>query len=278
MRCLTPPPALALAAADKPIVISPTIPLSKSLSMPGLASNPCPLEFDAIASTEAFRSVLASTEKCLLGNRGVPTLFAFQSPAMTFTGLVTEEVLDRQVPSELEPACKRLRLSVSRTDLLGPCAFFLPLSLRDGDDPWFAFIRANGAIGVACLHQQPVESDTLHIGPNCFQISLRNGLPWNDELPIVHGDVLFLSCLGQIRAGGHRAGGPHVLAPSFEARCEFAVNTSGWIATDEMTFWLQHVQWAAPGYSYFSMPVTWDEENGDFDFGLSAVSQTTGSL
>ena len=48
------------------------------------------------------------------------------------------------------------------------------------------------------------------------------------------------------------------------------MNTSGWIATDEMTFWLQHVQWAAPGSADFSMPVTWDEDNGDFDFGLSA--------
>ena len=98
--------------------------------MPGLASNPCPLEFDAIASTEAFRSVLASTEKCLLGNRGVPTLFAFQSPAMTFTGLVTEEVLDRQVPSELEPACKRLRLCLGQCTKQTTASFFIPLSLR----------------------------------------------------------------------------------------------------------------------------------------------------
>ena len=153
-------------------MISPTVPLSKSLSMPGLASNPCPLEFDAIASTEAFRSVLASTEKCLLGNRGVPTLFAFRSPAMTFTGLVAEEVLDRQIPSELEPACKRLRLSVSHTDLLGALRF-LHSSLAAEFLRMLQYIRFSALLLLKknCIHFW-MALKPQH--PSCFALSDKN--------------------------------------------------------------------------------------------------------
>ena len=54
---------------------------------------------------------------------------------------------------------------------------------------------------------------------------------------------------------------------TFEDRCEFAVNTLRvGSPADELTFWIQHVQWANPGYAYFAMPVLWDDDNGDFDF------------
>ncbi|CAK9104028.1 unnamed protein product, partial [Durusdinium trenchii] len=181
------------------IEISPTLQSSRPMPPRGIASNPCPLDFDAITSTEAFCSVLQSTEQCLHDNRGVPALFAFRTPAMAFTGLVSDEILRDPALDLLAPVCKRLRLSVSSSVDLGPCAFFLPLQPCTDNEPWFAFIRASGAIGVD--------------------------------------------------------------------RCEFAVNTSGWIATDELTFWIQHVQWANPGYAYFAMPVLWDDDNGDFDFG-----------
>ena len=251
------------------IEISPTLQSSRPMPPRGIASNPCPLDFDAITSTEAFCSVLQSTEQCLHDNRGVPALFAFRTPAMAFTGLVSDEILRDPALDLLAPVCKRLRLSVSSSVDLGPCAFFLPLQPCTDNEPWFAFIRASGAIGVASLQQQPLDSCILHLGQTMFMIEHCNGLPWTGHDLIKHGDILFLSFQGPVRAGGHHASGPHALAPgpTFEDRCEFAVNTSGWIATDELTFWIQHVQWANPGYAYFAMPVLWDDDNGDFDFG-----------
>ena len=202
----------------------------------------------------------------------MPALFALRSPAMSFTGLVPETVLDDHDHGELEPLRKRLRLTISRTDAPSPCAFFIPKPQECGVAPWFAFICANGAIGVACFHQQPSDSNLMHIGQNIFKIYKKNGTPSSVHFQIGHGDILALTFQGPIRAGGHHAGGPHALAPgaTFGARCEFAVNTSGWIAIDEVTFWVQHVQWTAPGYAYFSMPVLWDDAVCDFDFGLQA--------
>lgn len=250
-------------------VISPTLPMSIHVPKPGCASNPCPLDFDAIAPTNAFRQVLESTEHCLRSDQGVPALFAFRCPAMSFTGLVSEDFLSPSGFEIVEPSGKRIRLSVSQTESPSQCAFFLATQTEDGHEPWFAFVRSSGAIGVAQVNKQPVLSNLLHIGTSSFAIEYQNGLQWSNNSSISQGDVLVLSYQGPIHAGGHHAGGPQVLAPgaSFEARCEFAVNTSGWIAVDEMTFWVQHVQWLAPGYAYFSMPVHWDDDNGDFDFG-----------
>ena len=263
------PTAKSSSQGGEIIEISPTLQSSRPMPAPGIASNSCPLDFDAITSTEAFRSVLRSTEQCLRDDRGVPALFAFCTPAMAFTGLVSDEALSDPTVDLLAPVSKRLRLSVSSSEVLGSCAFFLPAQPCVDNEPWFAFIRASGAMGVAALQQQPIDSCFVHLGETMFKIEHCNGLPWTGRDRIKHGDVLVLSFQGPVRAGGHHASGPHALAPgaTFEDRCEFAVNTSGWIASDELTFWIQHVQWANPGYAYFAMPVLWDDDNGDFDFG-----------
>ena len=257
---------------NKASAISPTLLSSMPVSSPGRAVNPCTLEFEAIASTEAFRHALAETEECLERGQGVPALFAFRTPAMSFTGLFPVTSLSASSAETPEPLNKRLRLSISQVQEPSACAFFLAPKEDCDDKPWFGFIRASGAIGAACLTQQPVRSDQLHIGVCAFTIERRNGHQWLEDSQIAHGDVLMLSYQGPIHAGGHHAGGPHVLAPgaSFESRCEFAVNTTGWLAEDEMAFWTQHIQWTAPGYAFFSLPVHWDDENGDFDFGLQA--------
>ena len=265
-------PPLHTEPTTKICAISPTLLSSMPVSSPGQAVNPCHLEFDAIASTEAFRLSLTETEECLSGGLGMPAVFAFRTPAMSFTGLVSDASLSVPSADGPEPLSKKLRLTVSKVQEPSTCAFFLAPKEDSDDKPWFGFIRANGAIGAACLTRQPVCSNQLHIGLCAFTIECCNSAKWLEDSRICHGDVLTLSYQGPIHAGGHHAGGPHVLAPgaTFEARCEFAVNTTGWLAEDEMAFWTQHIQWTAPGYAFFSLPVHWDDENGDFDFGLQA--------
>ena len=106
-------------------VISPTLHSSMPVPFPGQAVNPCPLDFDAIACTEAFRQALVSTEECLAGNHGVPALFAFRTPAMSFTGLVPVTSLCLPETGLQEPLSKRLRLTISKVNEPSTCAFFL---------------------------------------------------------------------------------------------------------------------------------------------------------
>lgn len=94
---------------------------------------------------------------------------------------------------------------------------------------------------------------------------------------IMPGDMLSLHPI-PIRAGGHHnTQQPLALAPNvnFTTRAEFAANTHGWLAADEMAHVCQMLQWSSAEAPRFSPPVYWDCAQSDFDegpFGPLAVS------
>lgn len=52
---------------------------------------------------------------------------------------------------------------------------------------------------------------------------------------------------------------------TFTQRAEFATNTHGWLAADEMTFATQLLQWSTTAGPQYSPPVYWDPTQSDFD-------------
>ncbi|CAK9007346.1 unnamed protein product [Durusdinium trenchii] len=250
------------------ISISPTLSLGVPLSQPGRAVDPCPAQFDDIVCASAFRSALDVTEKCLRIAGGQPAIIALADPPSSFSAVVPCINRESTIPEDSHRSLKRLRLTPATQFDASACAFFLPPCEDCCTNPWFAFKRSNGGLGVAAIDQQPVHSDLLILKDNTFKISTCNGQAWTLDSNIGHGDFVCLAFQGPVRAAGHHSAGPQVLAPgaSFEARCEFAVNTSGWLAEDEMNFWTQHVQWTAPGFAFFAPTVTWDPDVADFVF------------
>lgn len=250
------------------ISISPTLSLGVPLSQPGRAVDPCPAQFDDIVCASAFRSALDVTEKCLRIAGGQPAIIALADPPSSFSAVVPCINRESTIPEDSHRSLKRLRLTPATQFDASACAFFLPPCEDCCTNPWFAFKRSNGGLGVAAIDQQPVHSDLLILKDNTFKISTCNGQAWTLDSNIGHGDFVCLAFQGPVRAAGHHSAGPQVLAPgaSFETRCEFAVNTSGWLAEDEMNFWTQHVQWTAPGFAFFAPTVTWDPDVADFVF------------
>lgn len=81
--------------------------------------------------------------------------------------------------------------------------------------------------------------------------------------------IIQLHSSSQIRAGGHHGyrGFPMTLeaGASIEQRAAYAVDTHGWVATDEMVFVCQLIRGINPEGPLFSGPVYWDVRQSDFD-------------
>ena len=118
---------------------------------------------------------------------------------------------------------------------------------------------------VTVLHETPLPVGTSEFTvvtgsshrPTC---QLHNGFAFDPTLAPADGDVFVLS--HQIV----RAGGVHdvckkrlVLLPgaTFGERCEFAANTDGWAATDEVWHITSIFNWSTPNIQ-FLVPVFWD--------------------
>lgn len=97
------------------------------------------------------------------------------------------------------------------------------------------------------------------------------------DCSIANGDILHLTPSLCIAAGGHHlTGAPSFLQAdaTFSQRAEFATNTHGWLAADEMAFICQHLQWALADGPRYSPPVYWDSTTAEFQespFGPPSV-------
>ena len=84
-----------------------------------------------------------------------------------------------------------------------------------------------------------------------------------------------------IRAGGHHGfrGIPMTLQAnaSFEQRVAFAIESHGWLASDELHYICQLIQWTDPDGPHFSPIVYWDVRQNDFEespFGDLSIAAT----
>ena len=132
------------------------------------------------------------------------------------------------------------------------------LQLQGSDQIWACF-----APSVVHKHQ------TFSIAQEIFQIAGHNKvLDLPTTLRLKHGDLLdIIQSTFQSRAGGHHLTGTPMILPadaSFSDRAEFAANTHGWIAADEVHFICQLLHWAVANGPRFSAPAYWDPDESEF--------------
>lgn len=248
---------------DSQSVASPTLPYS--VAADGKASTQCG-SFEGIVHSEPFLHAVRTAEECLRRNRPVCTGFhVFREPPSGFTMPVPELDVDH-VTLPLTKRCKRVdskctaHVIVTDADDCTPVAFppVIVARMPSGD---FQFLQVTSAVS---------NSDSLLVDGKPFRISALNGCHFDSAKScIAHGDVVELvaPALPIVHAGGHHGAQPISLpaGADFGSRCEFAINTSGWLATDEMRYFVECIQWTNAAYAQFAPIVTWDMQMLDFD-------------
>ena len=123
----------------------------------------------------------------------------------------------------------------------------------------------------ACLYTPTLQVGTqFQLGSRAHAIVDINGSPCNADQSLSNGDFITLQPHSTIRAGGHHGGGAPLQLPQdadFTQRAEFAANTHGWLAADEMSFICQSLAWSPGADLHFSPPVYWDINKSEFDEG-----------
>ena len=97
-------------------------------------------------------------------------------------------------------------------------------------------------------------------------------IPRDEEITLHHADLLSIRPIEQIekaiRCGGHHEGDPSPALPSnatFYQRCEFSVNTSGWIATDELIHLVSSIQDHLPSPAPHFEVMQWQGQSSDLE-------------
>ena len=249
-----------IEVVDSSVDISPTVPYVPQAD--GCAT--CQVgSFDGIVHSPAFLRAVSCAEACMSRNK--PTLPGFhvlQNPPTGFTMPVGLHELSHTIPG-----LKRRRIMIDQTE----CVI-----VRDQD-------RARSPseiILVAKLGIEPVTfvkvlnsaqpSSLFTVDDRLFRLQKINGREESGTgLQLVHGDFVEFSFVGSatIHAGGHHSAQPVALpaGADFGSRCEFAINTSGWLATDEMQFLIENIQRSNPAFAFFGPIVRWDLNLLDFD-------------
>ena len=134
----------------------------------------------------------------------------------------------------------------------------------------FLHTTAGACIWACKLHNGTDTSQVFLVDGARQSIFQRNNAREGLHLQsIQHGDLLSLQPEHSIGAGGHhQSQGPPPTMPAeatMVMRAEFATNTHGWMAADEMAFATQLLHWAADDGPYYSPPVYWDVTQSEFD-------------
>ena len=258
-------PAFDLTGDSVYDLISPTIPFSIVTSRDGLLEQPSQLGFEQILSTSFFRQALFVSETHLaVDPQCQTTWFAVDSPAMMFSLPLRKRQLSHNDEVHLPLIAKRPRHHCILPDRAIE-GFLLPQV--PANRPWVVGCLGSQAF-CALVKQHPEHSHCVQLGGQHFRLLKVNGVTPADPFDgFRHADVLELALPGPISAGGHHHADPQALpaGASFEARCEFAVNTSGWLAEDELIFFTQQIQWVNPDFGFFTPVVKWDRELESFD-------------
>ena len=106
------------------------------------------------------------------------------------------------------------------------------------------------------------------LGTGSYRLLTCNGQSI-EQMPfhLDHGDFLHLSLKDEIHCGGHHGSRTTTLPANANLlqRAEFASNTGGWLASDEMAFFLRQLTWLAPEFAIFHPAVRWNLETANLD-------------
>ena len=185
------------------------------------------------------------------------------------------------LPQQRALLCAAIQsLSTVSTDYCGQAGYpqdvlllsLTPVSTHRASSHATVFIQPKGSASLwACKLELPADATHTFLLDGTVQSIFRvEGIPnFPNQSKLQHGFLLHTQPMPTIKAGGHHlADGRAPSLPAdatFNQRAEFATNTHGWMAADEMVFATQLLQWATPGSPHFSPPAYWDITQSDFD-------------
>lgn len=246
-------------------VVSPTAPYT--VPSDGRAQGVA-ISLDQLLGHRTFCQVLRANEaddrahaSC---ERGV---FFLSTPAVAFTAPAASNCSD--VLGSVFPPSKRRCIAPRGSDdaWVSSCT-----TEETPAKPVVALFSAQPLPWFVTIEEQPSSSNLLKIDSGLFKIHCVNGVSVANDVvnaPLQHGDFLHVSFQGPnlVLAGGHH-GSDRLSIPqgaSFATRCEFAINSSGWLASDEMQHFLDYIQWLNPIFALITPIVLWDLNLLDFD-------------
>ena len=113
-----------------------------------------------------------------------------------------------------------------------------------------------------------IHTRAFQVGSWNYRLNTHNGHDI-EQLPLSleHGDFLHLSLQNEIHCGGHHGTRTTTLpaGANLLQRAEFASNTGGWLASDEMAFFLRQLTWLSPEFAIFHPAVRWNLETANLD-------------
>ena len=113
-----------------------------------------------------------------------------------------------------------------------------------------------------------LENSSFKIDSKLYMIAALNGQEVsNYPVQLDHGDLLHLRISSDVSCGGHHGARTDTLpaGANLVQRAEFASNTGGWLATDEMDFALRQFAWLAPDFAVIHPIVRWNLETANLE-------------
>lgn len=223
----------------------------------------------ALFEDRHFRFALEYIENHCLVTDGLPTsdlTIAFGSLPRTITLTGISQAADRvrcvqEFWSHVDEDSHQLAFKITEhanTALIGPCAVIFNKYSEDR----LIFIYFEN-VGSPCgfLLAPSLENRYFEIDSKPYTIATLNGQEVRDyPVQIDHGDLLQLKMTAEISCGGHHGARTDTLpaGANLIQRAEFASNTGGWLATDEMAFFLRQISGLAPDFAVIHPVVRWN--------------------
>ena len=255
---------------DDPVVeISPTLPFESPASCRAVCGTH---GFEDVIMWPVFRFAFSASEHALRANAVTHQgLIVWTSPPVAISVVVVPDQLDffvRQLslafPEAGDWSVIHCECGITRFALLPrvprgslPCVLCLwPHSGRSLP------VEVDGDCSAQIMNVHGICSDIVSIKSNGLRVP---------SATIEHGAVVCLGDLPHIRAGGHHSNATILLpaGASFEDRCEFSINTFGWLSSDELIFHTTQIAWINQQYARFTQVLFWDVNLPDIehDFG-----------
>ena len=153
----------------------------------------------------------------------------------------------------------------SHSASVGPCAVIFN---KYSDDKLIFVIFENGGSLCGFFLAPSLENCSFEIDSKLYMIAALNGQEVsNYPVLIDHGDLLQLRIATDVSCGGHHGARTDTLpaGANLIQRAEFASNTGGWLATDEMDFALRQFSWLAPEFAVIHPIVRWNLETANLE-------------
>ena len=183
----------------------------------------------------------------------------------------------KSIATQLHPGCNEVRIIVPPVPFDEPHKHPIYMLQAEAPSPKHCHVfvqiqAASSEIHIAVLPEGIDANTKLRINSKLWKIVYHNAARVKDHkaLHFKNADIIVIAaCEGHgscIRVGGHPSAlqkPQHPAIVNFASRCEYASNTSGWLATDELHFMMKKLAAKAPKAPAYVGTVVWNHETNE---------------